>query len=166
MLIHGYVDLAVYGALEPESILNAQMLFRDPMYLVSPPHEPQSAHVSWNQIASLPLILTSEPNSVRRLTDDAAHKKGAQLNVVMEVNDVPILIGLVKTGLGHTLLPQSAIVEHVRDKSIAASRIKGMTYNWIVASSKERPLTAAGTLAIRAMLGLSRTLQGERDIIF
>ena len=163
MLIHGKVDLAVYGALEPESILRSQLLFRDPMYLVSYVHEPRPVHMSWNQIGALPLVLTSEPNSVRRLTDDAAHRKGVKLNVVMEVNDVPLLIGLVKNGLGHTLLPQSAILEHVRDKSVVASRINGMTYNWIVASSKERPLTAAGMLAIKAMLGLCKSLQDKRE---
>ncbi len=152
MLINGKIDIAVFGVLEPEPILNSQILFRDPMYLVSRYDAARSSKtLSWDRIAELPLILTSAPNSVRRLVDEAAAKRGVKVSVVAEVNDVPLLIDLVNGGIGHTMLPLSAVKELVDTHQVSASRVPGLTFAWVVASSKERPLTAAARQAIETM---------------
>lgn len=162
MLINGKIDIAVFGVLEPEPILNSEILFRDPMYLVSR-HDAARAPktMSWDRIAELPLILTSAPNSVRRLVDETAAKRGVKINVVAEVNDVPLLIDLVNSGIGHTMLPLSAIRELVNTQQVTAIRVAGLTFAWVVASSKERPLTAAGRLAIDTMRGLCVSAPGS-----
>lgn len=143
MLVTGKVDLAIFGVLEPERILHSTPLFRDPMFLVSPRASTPPRSPTWPHLASMPMILTSEPNSVRRLVDNAAGRRRHKLNVVMEVNDVPVLIDLVRDGVGHTLLPLSAIRESVRDGTVLTTRIPNLDYLWVIAWSKERSLTAA-----------------------
>jgi LysR family nitrogen assimilation transcriptional regulator len=106
----------------------------------------------------LPLILTSRPNSVRQLVDAAAAKLGVELNVIMEVNYVPLILELVRQRLGHTLLPLPAVEQLVASGELALTSISGLSYDWAIVLPKDNP----GSAGTRCVLQLLRELAEDR----
>lgn len=62
-----------------------------------------------SEIATLPLLLPSFPNSVRVLTDRAFVAEGLELKLVAETSAVSVLLSAVSAGIGWTILPWSAL---------------------------------------------------------
>jgi LysR family nitrogen assimilation transcriptional regulator len=145
-LLAGKIDLAVYGIREPETVLEAQLLFRDPVYVIGPPgHQFEStAGVDLPMVAKLPLLMTSRPNSMRQLVEHAAARFNIKLNVLMDVNSIPLAIDLVKAGLGFSILPFTGISELLESGQLSGVKINRLYYSWIVSNSRERTLSAAG----------------------
>lgn len=164
-VLSGKVDLAVIGVVEPETVLGSEMLFSDDMFLLGRlgPHMAGQRSVGWAELAKLPLILTTQPNSVRLLVDRAAAKARKTLNVVMEVNYVPVLIDLVRRGMGFTLLPRSAVHDLVGAGDLAAVQVRDLRYTWAVVGSKEKPLSAAGRAARALILEAASRRAGAED---
>ena len=156
-LLNGKLDIALLGIMDSDTSLECQPLFFDDMFLVGPPNAlPVNAkYVSWSRIACCPLILTSPPNSVRLLVEAAAAKNSQELNVVMEVNYVPVLIDLVRSGIGYTLLPYSAIHELIAAGYVSATKIRDLAYNWVIATAKEKQLSTAGRYARDGLMRLT-----------
>jgi LysR family nitrogen assimilation transcriptional regulator len=146
LILTSAVDIAVVAALKQDIALEMAPLLRDDMMLVGAKDAalPTAAMVDIHAVADLPLILTSRPNSVRLLAEEAAARNSVALQVIMEVNDVPLLTDLVREGIGYTLLPYSGVHEFLGAGLLRAVPVKDLTCEWFVISSKERPLSAAG----------------------
>lgn len=144
LVLAGAMDMAVIGVLEPEPILKSQTLFRDDMYLVGRKGALDATvqPIGWNVVASHPLILTSRPNSVRVMADRAATRTNHKINVIMEINDVPVLMELVARGIGYTLLPQSALQAY-DPQTFSCARIKELAFEWVLVAQKETDLPVA-----------------------
>lgn len=143
LVLAGKVDLAVFGTVDSEPILETQPLFRDDMFVVGSPSSELGATIDLPRLSELPLILTSGPNSLRLLVENAAARRNLRLKVAMEANSVPLMIDLVRSGVGHAVLPYSALRQLVEEGQIAAARVRNLSYAWIIANSRERPLSAA-----------------------
>lgn len=156
-ILSGKLDMALLGIMDADTSLECQPLFFDDMFLVGPPGAlPANAkYVGWARIARCPLILTSPPNSVRLLVEAAAAKNSQKLNVVMEVNYVPVLIDLVRSCIGYTLLPYSAIHELIAAGQVSATKIRDLAYNWVIATAKEKQLSTAGRYARDTLIRLT-----------
>ncbi|MEN7530497.1 MULTISPECIES: LysR substrate-binding domain-containing protein [unclassified Cupriavidus] len=61
------------------------------------------------EVAALPLLLPSFPNSVRVLTDRAFVAANLELHLVAETSAVSVLLSAVNAGMGWTILPWSAL---------------------------------------------------------
>ena len=57
-------------------------------------------------LADLPLILPSGSHSSRRLLDELASEQGVALNIACEVDDSSLIRGLLRQGIGYSLLSQ------------------------------------------------------------
>jgi len=147
-VIRGKLDIAVLGLAESESVLNTQALVTEDLFLVGPSAARLDADnvVSIAEAAARPLILTSRPNSIRVLVESALKQHGVP-KIVMEVNSVPLLLELVEAQIGHTILPHSAIQASLQKQLLTASRLADLSLDWVIATSRERPLSAG---AIRA----------------
>jgi LysR family nitrogen assimilation transcriptional regulator len=152
LLDSGGLDLAVIGALDTEADVATHPLFRDALCLVGAPGSAlPRGPVTCRQLADLPLILTSRPNSMRRLVEIAAAKFKIKLNVIMEVNYVPLILELVRRGLGHTLLPLPAVEQRVAAHELEVARVTGLSYDWAVAFPKDSP-GSVGTQCVEQLL--------------
>jgi LysR family nitrogen assimilation transcriptional regulator len=152
LLDAGAVDLAVVGALDTESTGSMQPLFRDELCLVGAANaDLPRGPITCRQLAGLPLILTSRPNSMRRIVDAAAADLGFELQVVMEVNYVPLILELVRQEVGHTLLPLPAVEQMVAARELKLTRITGLSYEWVVVLPKDNP-GSVGTRCIQDLL--------------
>jgi LysR family nitrogen assimilation transcriptional regulator len=158
MVLSGDLDLAVFGIIEPEARLDLTPLLRDAMFLVGAPGAAVETRkpVDWTDIALQPMILTSRPNSVRLLVEAAAAKHRRRLNVVMEVNYIPVLIDLVRRGVGVSMLPYSAVRAYVDRGELSAAKIAGLDYAWAIATARGKPVSAAARSARDLLAELAR----------
>lgn len=121
LILQGQVDLGV-GVLErddPE--LRAQALFKDRLCVVAaaPWNLPGTHQMSWQQLASFPLITMRSGYGVRASLDQAAAQAQAQLSVTYEVNLMGTALALVEQGLGVAVLPQS-LLHFSRSKTVSS----------------------------------------------
>lgn len=160
LVLTGKADLAVFGVIEPEPVLETQPLIRDDMFVVAPPSQgfDAQATIDLPALAELPLILTSRPNSLRLLVEDAVERRRLRLNVVMEANSVPLIVDLIREGGGYSVLPYSAVHALIEAGAVSAAKVRNLSYAWVIANSRERPLSAAG-LRMRDMV---RSIAVER----
>jgi LysR family transcriptional regulator, nitrogen assimilation regulatory protein len=147
-VLRGKLDIAVLGMAEHEAILNTEAVVTEDLFLVGPKTAILDINkaMSISDAASMPLILTSRPNSIRVLVEAALRQHGSP-NIVMEVNSVPLSLELVAAGIGHTVLPFSAIKGALEKHLLTASKIKGLSLDWVIATSRERPLAAGACRA-------------------
>lgn len=146
MVLSGEVDFAVVASFQKEPSLQTELLFRDDMLLVGPVATmPKAASIGAADLAGYPLILSSAPQGLRGLVEDAAAHAGVALNVIMEVNYLPTLIDLAANGVAHTLLSSSAY--GAADARVAAVRVEGLACDWVAAWRKDHPLSAAARAA-------------------
>jgi LysR family nitrogen assimilation transcriptional regulator len=150
----GKLDLAVLGTAESEAILNTQPLASEPLFLVGSAASGLIIEdvTSLSDAATVPLLLTSKPNSIRVVVESALSKHGVP-NIVMEVNSVPLLIELVRANIGYTILPYSAVQAPLVSGQLRATRLDQLSLNWVIATSRERPLSSG---ACRAQELISR----------
>ncbi|MEZ5630897.1 MAG: LysR substrate-binding domain-containing protein [Burkholderiaceae bacterium] len=108
-LIAGHMDLALLFDPAPTPLLRYEALRRERLCLVAPAGSRLPAVVSLPALAHYPLILPSEPNSIRRLLERQLRPRGITLEVLAEVGAVQTTLALVARGAGCTIVPQSAL---------------------------------------------------------
>jgi LysR family transcriptional regulator, nitrogen assimilation regulatory protein len=141
----GQLDLAITNALEPISGLATQPLATEPMVVVGPRSaglDPSST-VGFPDLASLPLILTRAPNSLRRLVENGLGRLGIKPNIRLEANALPLMTDLVELGVGYTVLPSSGAMPAVLEGRVSAAKLEGVSITWVITRSRDRALTPA-----------------------
>nr|WP_315593118.1 LysR substrate-binding domain-containing protein [uncultured Cupriavidus sp.] len=103
------LDIAIaMDALQRPNLHLIPLLDEDLM-AVGPASEHRDAALTLAEMAALPLLLPSFPNSVRVLTDRAFIAAGLELKLVAETSAVSVLLPAVNAGMGWTILPWSAL---------------------------------------------------------
>ncbi|WP_029009483.1 LysR family transcriptional regulator [Azospirillum halopraeferens] len=105
------VDFGVGPRVRPEREIEFTDLLTDSMCAFFPANHPlrTSGALTLRDVAKHPLILTARDSSVRALVDRALEKDGLAVNLVCEANYMSTAIGMVRAGLGVSILPESAI---------------------------------------------------------
>ncbi|MGO8059212.1 nitrogen assimilation transcriptional regulator NAC [Rhizobium johnstonii] len=115
LIMTGKMDMALIYAAAPIKGVTLQPLFREEMFLVSPPGielpGESSAPLPLSALQDIPLLLPSKAHLLRRLIDDALARARATPDVVAEIESVPALSAAVLEGLGSTILPASVVTE-------------------------------------------------------
>jgi LysR family cyn operon transcriptional activator len=93
--------------------LTLQPLFESQMCLITAKESSMANRKSirLNEIEELLLVLPSNGYSTRKFINNIFKKAGLSPSVAMEINDIPTLLALVKTGLWHTILAQTTVSE-------------------------------------------------------
>jgi LysR family nitrogen assimilation transcriptional regulator len=139
------IDVAVLYNAPSVSVLAAEALLTDELFLLGPRDDPGQAgdgSVPASAFAQLPLILPSRPHGLRLLVDDYLGKARVKPNLQLEIDAMPSTLNLVEAGMGYTVLSYSC-VHHL----IEAGRIRHwhiadpMTRTLVLATSTQRPLT-------------------------
>jgi LysR family transcriptional regulator, nitrogen assimilation regulatory protein len=126
-------DLLLIGAAKDERRLKKMMLFND--------------------VAKLPLILPTNRHGLRQIVDEAADKRGIDLNIVMEIDSVHASKELVERGLGYTVLPMGAVFHEIEEGRLMARSINTpqLARKMYLAYSAKRP-SSKGALAVRQVM--------------
>ncbi|ANK85625.1 MULTISPECIES: nitrogen assimilation transcriptional regulator NAC [Rhizobium] len=157
LIMTGKMDMALIYASDPIKGVTLQPLFKEEMFLVSPPDTKLSGGAGealpLGSLADTPLLLPSKNHLLRRLIDDALARARVTPAVVSEIESVPALSAAVLDGLGSTILPASVVTA---TPSFAGAQVRALTRPVIDATvslcvSDHLPLSEPA-LAARAVL--------------
>ncbi|MEJ8824522.1 LysR substrate-binding domain-containing protein [Variovorax humicola] len=109
-LIAGRMDMALLFDPPPSPQLEYTQLMRERLFLVAPPGHELPPRVGLSTLANYPMVLPSAPNAIRSLVDAVLLPRRVELQVLAEVGAVNTVLALVASGVGSTILPESAIV--------------------------------------------------------
>ena len=109
--------------------------------------------ISLSEVANLPLILPSRPNAFRILIEGEMVTIKRKPQITLEVDGLNAILGLVKEGLGHAVLPSYTLSNYddpspFEVRSIHSPRI--MSELMLVRSSR-RPSTETQKIAIEVV---------------
>lgn len=159
-LAAGKVDLAVLYKMKASTLLDAEHLLFEDMFLISAPDAPRMGRadgVPMTELAAEDLVLPGIPHGLRVLVEDAAARVGVTLNVAMEVETLPTIYDLVRTGGLRTVLPLAAVKQEVAEGRLIAQRIVDpvISRELILAHAPHRaaaPVTKAVVRLIRSKI--------------
>lgn len=160
-LAEGKVDLAVLYKMKASALLDAEHLLFEDMFLISAPDAPPIGTpeaVTMAELAGEELVLPGSPHGLRLLVEDAAARAQVTLAVGMEVETLPTIYDLVRTGGLRTILPLAAVKEQVAGGRLVAQRITEpvISRELILAHAPHRaaaPVTKAVVRLIRSKIG-------------
>ncbi len=106
----GSVDLGLTAGVELTDDLEILHEATDRLCVVAPAGHPLARlkRVSLDDLAEYPLVLMESETSVRRIVDAAFISAGRLIHPVAEATYMMTAVGLVRAGLGVTILPESA----------------------------------------------------------
>ncbi|MDA6068254.1 LysR substrate-binding domain-containing protein [Flavobacterium sp. AC] len=121
-----------------ENHFKYQTLFTSPMTLVTSTNSDLKSRksISLKEISKLSLALPAKGYSTTQFINDAFNKNNLHPKVAIEINDIPTLLELVKSGKWYTILTQTTIKN---EKEIVCIPIEGknMTRTAMLISIKE-----------------------------
>jgi LysR family nitrogen assimilation transcriptional regulator len=159
-LAAGKVDLAVLYKMKSSTLLDAEHLLFEDMFLISAADAPPlggAQGVTMAEIAASELVLPGLPHGLRVLSEEAAARAQVTLNVAMEVETLPTICDLVQTGELRTILPLTAVAQQVASGRLVAQRITepAISRELILAHAPHRaasPVTKAVVRLIRSTI--------------
>ncbi|RRA99868.1 LysR family transcriptional regulator [Larkinella rosea] len=81
----------------------------------------QKSSISLNEVAGLPLALPFSGSNTIQFFEESFSQKNLAPNICMEINDIPTLFEIVKTGRWHTILSETSL----NDPDVVGIPIKG-----------------------------------------
>jgi LysR family nitrogen assimilation transcriptional regulator len=149
------LDLALsYNPSAVQGLVCEPLLVED-LCLVGPGDDPakRDSTVSFDAIAELPMILTSVTSGLRSIVEEAAHSRGFDLNVVLEIDSVTAMKEMAIKGVGYAILPMGSVTREVEDGRLSARPFVNpvLSRKMYLAYSAKRPPSQA-TTAIRELL--------------
>jgi LysR family nitrogen assimilation transcriptional regulator len=153
------VDLAMVTEIGTISTLGAERLLSETLYLVGagPQRFGNAFALKAANLASVPLVLPSREHGMRLLVEDFAKSIGIELLVKFEVDALPAIKELVRSGFGCTFLPATAIKEE-------AARGEFWTVN-IVEPALTRILTLVRPLKVKTNPASDAARAVIRDLV-
>ena len=103
--------------------LKYQTLLKSNMVLVTSKKSAlaKKINISLNEVAELPLVLPFDGSSTIQFIEESFRQKNLTPNICMEINDIPTLFEIVKTGHWHTVLSETS----VNDQAVVGIPIVG-----------------------------------------
>jgi DNA-binding transcriptional LysR family regulator len=100
---------------------------REELLLVMYPAHPlaRKRQILSSDLNEQTFVLFETGSVTRRLVDDFFTREGVETRSVMETENVEIIKGMVRHGLGISIIPWQAVEADVRNKQLSCSRIAG-----------------------------------------
>lgn len=112
-ILNDKVDFALLHDQTPSPSLEVETISREPLCLISPRNDSLSASpfVSFEEVVALPLIFPCAPNPIRRTVEEAAARRGAQLDIRYEIDGIDAILQLVLEGFGSAIAGATIIAK-------------------------------------------------------
>ncbi|MDR3531978.1 MAG: LysR family transcriptional regulator [Rhodopila sp.] len=121
-LLDRRLDIAVLHNPLPLDDIDITPVLHERMVLAGPPLETDRP-IRFSDIGTVPLILPSLPHSNRRLVERAATQHGARLNLMLEVDSVPLTKAMVRGGIGSTILTYASVARDLAAGDLTVRQI-------------------------------------------
>jgi DNA-binding transcriptional LysR family regulator len=131
MVNKNLVDLGVVTLPKAAFTLVSKTIWEDPMALVFPTNHPLEARkvIRLKDTVKYGMILPERGSATRNTIDEAFSRKRLTPNVAMEVAYIETIKGLVKVGLGISILPEKAIEQEIRGGALVKARIQDASFS-------------------------------------
>ncbi|NTI78463.1 LysR family transcriptional regulator [Rhizobium rhizogenes] len=162
-LVQRDVDIAVLTIPLADPRLVLEPLYTEAMVLVSRPDSSVvgGEKVTLRDIASLPLILSTRPNSTRIIIEHALEELGVSLNIAVETDVAPI-VELIRHGVGHAILPASFFRGRLIE-GVVLSPLEDLKICWAIGVLRSRELSVGAQRMYAIVNGIARpTTTAER----
>lgn len=169
LIMTGRMDMALIYTSNPIKGVSLQPLFREEMFLVSPPDlvlpgEPTEP-LPLSALDGVPLLLPSKTHFLRRLIDEGLSRARSEPDVVAEIESRSALGAAVLDGLGSTILPGSVVTDA---PTFAGAQIRRLTTPVIDATvslcvSDHLPLSEPALAARSVLLDIVGQLISSRQ---
>jgi len=92
--------------------MQADELIVDELVVIGGPHSNLDPNrpVSVKELITMPLVLPSNPNGMRRIVENAAAKMRVKLDIRFEGDSFSVLNELTAAGVGHAVVPLSSLL--------------------------------------------------------
>ncbi|WAC11489.1 LysR family transcriptional regulator [Dyadobacter pollutisoli] len=109
--LHHFDFILTFHEESREPHLKYQPLFKANMVLVTAKNSSlaQKTNISLQEVAELPLALPFSGSSTIQFFEESFGQKNLVPNICMEINDIPTLFEIVKTGHWHTILSDTSV---------------------------------------------------------
>jgi len=151
-LIGGQLDMAVLYERAPAEGIASQALLKEDLYLVGTRDCPGQS-VDLTAVAEMNLFLPRDYSAVRKRVDEAFSLRRLSARIIGEIESLSMLTAAVASGMGVTVLPESA-----------ARALVGSTQAWM-ARINSPALNLPLSLNVSARLPLSPSAQAVKDIL-
>ena len=161
----GRLDCAVVVDLSSVPLTKAELILREQLYLVGPRKTRLSIDtvVSLEAVATRPLILTTRPNSLRLVVENALARARLPLKLIADSNSTAMMVDLVGGGLAYSVLPYCAAWKAVRNRRLAAAPVEDLMIDWIFISPSERGPSLAAVQFKQRLFDLVRNRIAARE---
>ncbi|UYU30656.1 nitrogen assimilation transcriptional regulator NAC [Siccibacter colletis] len=151
-VLNGQLDMAVLYDRSPTAGINSQPLLKEDLYLVGTRDCPGQV-VELSAVAEMNLFLPRDYSAVRKRVDEAFSLRRLTAKIIGEIESVSTLTAAIASGMGATVLPESA-----------ARSLSGAANGWmarITTPSMSLPLS----LNVSARMPLSPQAQAVKEIL-
>ena len=143
-LLLGRLDFALLFNPAHGAPLHYEHVHSEPMMVIGSASSALPDTVLMSDLGRYPLIMPSEPHSLRRLIETHAVRHDVTLNVCLEIDSIPSLLELVHQGMGHGVLIRSALEgqDNLLEGFMAAQIVEpSIPTHLFIARSEQRPLS-------------------------
>lgn len=140
----GAIDIGLGRMLFEDPLIKQEVLVEEPLKLVVPKSHPLSKRstVDLNELQNMPLILypvRPRPNYSDQISA-LFFKRNLQINIIQEVQELQTTLGLVASGIGISIVPESVMKMRTLDVVYIPFKDKSLTSS-VVMSYLDRELT-------------------------
>lgn len=157
-ILQGRMDCALIVDLETPPTLRIDPVLCEQLFLVGSvaAELDMDRPVSLEHVAGYDLILTSRPNSLRLIVENALARTRRPLRIVADFNATGLMTELVKGGMAYSVLPYSAAWAAYNRGDLTLAPIPDLSIDWVLASRRERPISLAATKLDELILDVAR----------
>ncbi len=159
------LDIALLFNVSDAEGLELTPIITEELYLISPRRVlGRKKQVALQDVVGLDLILAGQPHDLRRTLERAAFSiGGGRLLLKAEVDSLSTIKQMVALGLGHTVLPLSAVQQELASGTLKARRIvepvleRNAAMAFVARRLKTRAQQVVAGLVLETVAGLIRT---------
>ena len=147
-LITGRLDIALLYNAIPAPEIELTPLLDEPLFLVQRRNAQATTStrprpVPLREVAKLPLVIPSRPNSIRMLVENEMATLGCRPQVVLEIDGVAAILDLVEDGAGSAILSRNAVATSAHPQAFSVRPIgaPALHSKLALAMSSQRPAT-------------------------
>ena len=148
----GEVDISFLYGPASDLHLRCRELLREELVFISPPGvlKRKEKLISFDRVATLPLVVPGRRYALRRLLESNAKKAGVSLSIAYEVDSYFATKSMVMSGLCHSFLPRASVIDDIASGAMEARSVEpdGLWRDVVLGLPQERANTRAATAVV------------------
>jgi LysR family nitrogen assimilation transcriptional regulator len=122
-----HLDLGIVYEMPEGDSLSSQAIMDEELFLITAPDHWKGKidkgravePIGPKDLPSLPLVLPGWPHGTRKLLEGYAKANNINLDVVIEIDSMPQMLGIVERASAYTIAPHAAVVNQVKEGKLA-----------------------------------------------